>query len=72
MIFLGTVYQILRVSLYHKSASAAQTNSMDLRKRNKVISNIKEWDSSKKYKIKTVIRSAPFTGNTQEHSSDTD
>ena len=58
-------------SLYDNRASTIQTDSIDFTKTNKFTSDVKQLESSQKSKITSVIKSAPFTGKTQIHSSGT-
>ena len=69
---LGTVYRNTRSSLYGKSTTALETDSIHLTKINKVTSYVNLLESSEKSKITGLITSAPFTGETQIHSSGTD
>ena len=62
----------MRSSLYYKTVLELQTDSIDLTKTNKVSSNAKQTESSKKSKLIKLITSAPFTDNTPIHSSGTD
>ena len=62
----------MRSSLYYKTVLALQTDSIDFMKTNKVSSNVKQTESSKKSKLIKLITSAPFTDNTPIHSSGTD
>ena len=61
----------MRSSLYDKRASTIQTDSIDFTKTNKFTTNAKQLESSEKSKIPRVIRSAPFIGKTEIHSSGT-
>ena len=70
--YLGTVYQTMGSSLYDKSTSAVQTDSIDLTKTNKVTSYVNQLELSDKSKYTMVITSTQFTGKTQIHTSGTD
>ena len=71
-LYLGTVYQTMRSLLYNRRTSAAQTESLDLMKMNKVTSIVKQLAKSKTNKITKVIRNVPYSSNTQIHSSGMD
>ena len=62
----------MRSSLYYKTVLALQTDSIDFTKTNKVSSNVKQTESSKKSKLIKLVTSASFTDNTPIHSSGTD
>ena len=49
----------MRDSPYHRRASRAQTNSLDLMKINNVTSNVKQAEPSKTNKITKVLATAP-------------
>ena len=62
----------MHTSLFCKMVLGVQTDSIGFTKTNKVRSNVKQIESSKKSKFRKVITSTPFTDNTPIHSSGTD
>ena len=62
----------MRSSLNDKRTRAVQTDLIDLTKTIKVTSCVNQLESSEKSKFTRLLKSVPFTGKTQIHSSGTD